>query len=167
MIARFRATPSGNADPWRRVRPNGQIRTGIPLPQARLQNHCAATLRCGFVPSVTRLTGPAWARPRAQAGEGGQVLAMSRCRMTIYYSGRVQGVGFRYTAKLVAHGYEITGVVRNLPDGRVEIVAEGERDELEAYRKGMQDSEVGGLARHEEVQWTSGSGRFHGFEIIR
>ena len=48
--------------------------------------------------------------------------------MEIFYSGRVQGVGFRYTAKTVAAGFEITGTVRNLPDGRVELVAEGARE---------------------------------------
>ena len=50
-----------------------------------------------------------------------------RSRVRILYSGHVQGVGFRYTAKTVAAGFEITGVVRNLPDGRVELVAEGDR----------------------------------------
>ena len=59
---------------------------------------------------------------------------MSRCRVLVHYSGRVQGVGFRYTAKQVAAGYEIVGTVRNLSDGRVELVAEGAHDELEAFR---------------------------------
>ncbi|MGD0088020.1 MAG: acylphosphatase, partial [Verrucomicrobiota bacterium] len=44
---------------------------------------------------------------------------MKRCRMHIFYSGHVQGVGFRYTTKTVATGFEVTGTVRNLPDGRV------------------------------------------------
>ncbi len=46
--------------------------------------------------------------------------------MRIFYSGHVQGVGFRYTAKTVAAGFEISGVVRNLSDGRVELIAEGD-----------------------------------------
>jgi acylphosphatase len=41
-------------------------------------------------------------------------------RLHLLYSGRVQGVGFRYTVKSVANGFELTGIVRNLPDGRVE-----------------------------------------------
>ena len=49
---------------------------------------------------------------------------MSRCRVQLIYSGRVQGVGFRYTVKQVAAGYDVAGTVRNLPDGRVELVAE-------------------------------------------
>jgi hypothetical protein len=48
-----------------------------------------------------------------------------RRRLTVIYSGHVQGVGFRYTAKSVATGFDITGIIRNLSDGRVELVAEG------------------------------------------
>jgi acylphosphatase len=50
---------------------------------------------------------------------------MKRYRMRIFYSGNVQGVGFRYTTKTVATGFEVTGTVRNLLDGRVELIAEG------------------------------------------
>ncbi len=85
--------------------------------------------------------------------------------MTILYSGHVQGVGFRYTARVVAQGFEVTGVVRNLSDGRVELVAEGERAELEAFRRALQDSELGGLVRHEEVAWGVAQGTYRGFEI--
>ena len=92
---------------------------------------------------------------------------MNRCRLRINYSGSVQGVGFRYTAKQVAMGYEVTGCVRNLADGRVELVAEGLRDELEAFRQGIQDSEVGGLIRREETSWGEATGRFRGFDIAR
>src|SRR5471030_2081507 len=58
-----------------------------------------------------------------------QTPAANRRRMKVFYSGRVQGVGFRYTARTVAAGFEITGYVRNLPDGRVELVAEGDDSE--------------------------------------
>jgi acylphosphatase len=85
--------------------------------------------------------------------------------MTVFYSGRVQGVGFRYAARSVALGFEVTGTVRNLPDGRVELVAEGETAELEAFRRAIQDSEVGGLIRHEEVVWGAALGAFRGFGI--
>jgi acylphosphatase len=85
--------------------------------------------------------------------------------MTIYYAGHVQGVGFRYAAKSVAQGYEVTGTVRNLEDGRVELVVEGRKPELEAYRRAIQDSEVGGLIRQEAVHWTEAHGEFRGFVI--
>ena len=87
--------------------------------------------------------------------------------MIIIYSGHVQGVGFRYTAKSVAMGFEVTGTVRNLPDGRVELVVEGSRDELEAFRTAIQDSEVGGFIRHEEVRWSPTTGGLRGFEIVK
>ena len=85
--------------------------------------------------------------------------------MTIYYAGHVQGVGFRYAAKSVAQGYEVSGQVRNLEDGRVELVAEGQKTELEAFRRAIQDSEVGGLIRQEAVHWTDPLGEFRGFVI--
>ena len=65
---------------------------------------------------------------------------MKRSRMHIFYSGHVQGVGFRYTVKTVASGFEATGTVRNLPDGRVELTAEGPREELEAFRTGIREA---------------------------
>ncbi len=54
-------------------------------------------------------------------------------RRTAYFSGRVQGVGFRYTACDVARRFRVTGRVRNLRDGRVELIAEGERQEVESF----------------------------------
>lgn len=90
---------------------------------------------------------------------------MNRKRLHIFYSGRVQGVGFRYTVKSVVSGFEVTGMVRNLPDGRVELLAEGEPGELEESRKAIQDSEVGGFIRNEEVNWADATGELRGFEI--
>lgn len=51
----------------------------------------------------------------------------------VYFIGRVQGVGFRYTARSLALNYRVTGYVRNLADGRVELVAGGENAEIEAF----------------------------------
>lgn len=85
--------------------------------------------------------------------------------MHIFYSGKVQGVGFRYTTKSVATGYEVTGMVRNLPDGRVELIAEGARDELEGFQQGIRESGLGHFISGEEVAWEEAEGRFRGFEI--
>lgn len=90
---------------------------------------------------------------------------MQRRRLQVFYSGRVQGVGFRYTVKSLAPGYEITGTVRNLPDGRVELVAEGAPGELEAFQQAVRESGLGRLIRHEEVHWSDARGGFRGFEI--
>jgi len=51
---------------------------------------------------------------------------MHRERRRLYYSGHVQGVGFRYTCQSLARGFDVAGYVRNLPCGRVELVVEGD-----------------------------------------
>jgi acylphosphatase len=56
---------------------------------------------------------------------------MSRIRRVYVYSGRVQGVGFRYTVKNIALQYDVAGYVKNLPDGRVEVCIEGVPAEMD------------------------------------
>jgi acylphosphatase len=92
---------------------------------------------------------------------------MKRSRMHIFYSGRVQGVGFRYTVKSVVAGFEVTGTVRNLADGRVELVAEGQREELEAFRSAIRDAGLEHFIRNEDVNWSETENGFRGFEIVR
>jgi acylphosphatase len=92
---------------------------------------------------------------------------MSRQQLKILYAGHVQGVGFRYAAKRVAMGFEVSGHVRNLCDGQVELVAEGERAELEAFREAIRDSGLGSLVRQEALNWGEATGEFRGFEIVR
>ena len=87
--------------------------------------------------------------------------------MSVFYSGSVQGVGFRYTAKSVASGFEVTGTVRNLRDGGVELIAEGERGELEAFRGAIRDAGLAGLIRDETVTWSDAQNEMQGFEIVR
>jgi acylphosphatase len=58
---------------------------------------------------------------------------MPRVRHRVFFSGRVQGVGFRFTCHSLARGFEIAGHVRNLPDGQVELIAEGEPAELDRF----------------------------------
>ena len=87
--------------------------------------------------------------------------------MVILYTGRVQGVGFRYTVKVLTTGYEVVGKVANLPDGRVELVAEGTREELEAFQVGVRESGLGANIRSEELRWHEATGEFRGFEIVR
>jgi acylphosphatase len=91
---------------------------------------------------------------------------MNRRRVRILYSGRVQGVGFRYTARQVAQGFEVTGTVRNLLDGRVELTAEGAREELEAFRESLRDSGLGAFIRNEEATWGEARGDLRGFQIV-
>jgi acylphosphatase len=58
---------------------------------------------------------------------------MTTERRRVRYAGRVQGVGFRFTARRLAQGFAVTGYVRNEPDGRVEVVAEGEPETIDAF----------------------------------
>ncbi|MCB1282023.1 MAG: acylphosphatase [Salinibacterium sp.] len=55
------------------------------------------------------------------------------CRRQVVYSGRVQGVGFRATASDIARGFQVTGWVRNEPDGTVHLEAQGTPDEVESF----------------------------------
>jgi acylphosphatase len=65
----------------------------------------------------------------------------------VFYSGRVQGVGFRYTTKQLAAGFDVTGWVRNLPDGRVELlVIADDAAEVDAFLTELQENSV--LANH-------------------
>ncbi len=89
-----------------------------------------------------------------------------KCRLHVLYGGRVQGVGFRYTVKSVAPGFEVTGVVRNLPDGRVELIAEGLKGELEVFQQAIRDSGLGRLIAREDVAWADATNEFRGFAIV-
>lgn len=84
----------------------------------------------------------------------------------VLYSGHVQGVGFRYNVKSIARGFEVTGTVRNLTDGRVELIAEGQREELEAFRVAIRDSGLAGFIRDENVSWSDAKNDIRGFEIV-
>ena len=61
-------------------------------------------------------------------------------RLTAHFTGRVQGVGFRYTAVSLARRFAVAGYVMNLPDGRVELVAEGDQKELNAFLDAVHDA---------------------------
>ncbi len=85
-------------------------------------------------------------------------------RKSVYYSGRVQGVGFRYTAHSIARRFDVSGFVRNLPDGRVELVAEGERHELTLFLDEIRER-MGAQIRDEKVDTQPATGEFTGFKI--
>jgi acylphosphatase len=75
---------------------------------------------------------------------------MNVCKRVIY-SGRVQGVGFRYTAQSVARGFAVTGFVRNLATGDVEVVAEGAAGDVEAFLAAL-SSRMAGNIEHQVVE---------------
>jgi acylphosphatase len=88
-------------------------------------------------------------------------------RLQVLFSGHVQGIGFRYTVKQTALGFEVTGWVKNLADGRVELLVEGEREELEAFQTAIPEAGLRRFIRETQAEWSNGTGEFRGFEIAR
>lgn len=86
-------------------------------------------------------------------------------RVTVFYSGRVQGVGFRATVRGIARGFEVTGSARNLPDGRVELIAEGAKAEVEAFLDGIATSDLSGYITTRPETWSAAQGGLRGFAI--
>jgi len=86
-------------------------------------------------------------------------------RIHVFYSGRVQGVGFRFTAENVALSLTLMGWVKNLPDGRVEAVVEGEETKLNAFLEKMRQGLMKPYIRKVEVKWEAPQGGFEDFNI--
>ncbi|MCA9101498.1 MAG: acylphosphatase [Planctomycetales bacterium] len=85
-------------------------------------------------------------------------------RRRVWYSGRVQGVGFRYATVRVAERFAVAGWVRNLPDGRVEMVVEAESGELERFLAAIGEAMAGNI-RGSDQRDESATGEFAGFQI--
>jgi acylphosphatase len=79
------------------------------------------------------------------------VPSTSITRATIHYSGHVQGVGFRYAVVQTARGYDVTGFVENLSDGRVVVVAEGEAPEIGQFATAITEQMSGYIRKSERV----------------
>ncbi|MBU0502202.1 MAG: acylphosphatase [Candidatus Margulisbacteria bacterium] len=85
-------------------------------------------------------------------------------RLHIIYSGHVQGVGFRYSAVDVADKHEVVGFVKNLPDRRVEVVAEGEESVLQSFAAEL-NSTMFTYIREKNECFEPGTGEFSSFRI--
>jgi len=85
-------------------------------------------------------------------------------RRTVHYRGMVQGVGFRYTARRIALRFPVAGYVQNLADGRVLLMVEGERGQLDGYLAAVSQS-LGDYIVEAEVQVGPPEGKFRGFDI--
>lgn len=84
----------------------------------------------------------------------------------IMYEGKVQGVGFRYTVKQIATGFDVCGSVRNLQDGRVELKVEGEAEEVDEFLEEIRQSSLAGHILREEVLNLQETLGLKGFQII-
>ncbi len=85
-------------------------------------------------------------------------------RRRLVYTGHVQGVGFRYTTRTIARGYDVAGYVRNLPSGKVELVAEGSAEELDRFQSEL-DDRMSGQIRDVQVDRQTVASEFASFDI--
>lgn len=87
-------------------------------------------------------------------------------RLNAHFEGHVQGVGFRWTVARAAREVAVVGWVRNEPDGSVQLVAEGSRNQLEQLLQFVRDRMAGHIVC-ERVAYAPSTGEFHSFEIAR
>jgi acylphosphatase len=85
-------------------------------------------------------------------------------RREVHYSGWVQGVGFRYTAQRIARQHGVVGFVRNLPDGRVQLVAEGTPRQLDACLGQLAES-MSNYIQAAETETAESTGEWSGFDL--
>ncbi|MCM8778554.1 MAG: acylphosphatase [Candidatus Omnitrophica bacterium] len=89
---------------------------------------------------------------------------MARKKIHGFYTGKVQGVGFRFTVESFALDLGIFGWVRNLPDGRVELEAEGEEEKLKALLEKIKNY-FRHYIRDVDLEWSEAMGEYKDFEI--
>jgi acylphosphatase len=83
----------------------------------------------------------------------------------VFYEGNVQGVGFRWTVRNIANGFEVTGWIRNLIDGRVEMQVNGQENEVRAFLQGIAESELSSHIRKQTETPLAAPVSARGFEI--
>jgi len=85
--------------------------------------------------------------------------------LQVFYEGYVQGVGFRWSVRHIAKGFNVTGWVRNLVDGRVEVQAQGEDQEVQAFLDAIAQSELRAHIRKQTKNKLETLVNARGFEI--
>ncbi len=85
--------------------------------------------------------------------------------LQIFFEGNVQGVGFRWSVKRVAKGFDVTGWVRNLADGRVELQVSGDEAEVRAFVEAIGQSELRAHIRKQQESALANAPSARGFEI--
>ena len=95
--------------------------------------------------------------------DGVTTTMLQKCRLL--FAGHVQGVGFRYTTAQLAKGYDVVGTVRNLEDGRVELIVEGEKKEINQLLTALRNHFDGSI-RDETSETLPVTGQFTNFEIV-
>nr|WP_129657307.1 acylphosphatase [Rothia halotolerans] len=91
--------------------------------------------------------------------------AVPEARLEANVSGRVQGVGFRYWTMGVAREHGLVGYAENLPDGSVEVVAEGSRDGVESLLSALSSGDTAGSVSGLDHSFTDPTGEFSDFGV--
>ena len=107
------------------------------------------------------MTGP---RTSSFVWDAGSNQSFLERRVQALFSGAVQGVGFRFTTERIARRYPVTGYVRNLPTGQVELLAEGEEKSLEDFLKAIREAFLSSI-RNVETGWGAATGEYETFGI--
>lgn len=89
---------------------------------------------------------------------------MGQEQRIVHFRGTVQGVGFRFTTVRTAERYDVSGYVRNLPDGRVEVVAEGDGSAIDSFLSDL-SNRMGQYIRDRDEQKAEPTGRYNGFRV--
>ena len=114
---------------------------------------------------MAQTTGQRVMRRRAAGTPQRTSRARSKKHVHVFYSGRVQGVGFRVTAEEAARQRAVVGWVKNLRDGRVELVAEGDERALTQFLNDLCTGPMRNFIQHVDVRWTNTLQAFDEFEI--
>jgi len=85
--------------------------------------------------------------------------------LQVFYEGHVQGVGFRFIVRHIAKGFDVTGWVRNLPDGRVELQVSGDHEQVRAFLDEVAQGELHSFIRKQTENKLNEPLAAHGFEI--
>jgi acylphosphatase len=91
-------------------------------------------------------------------------MASGQIRAEVHFSGRVQGVGFRYRVQNVAQSFDVTGFVKNLPDGRVQLIAEGPVDVVDRFVEAVTEA-MSGYIREVQTHHSAATGDFSAFDV--
>jgi len=103
------------------------------------------------------------AAPEAKPGSGTKT---ENQRREVHFSGKVQGVGFRFTTQTLSKKFAVTGFVKNLPDGRVRLIVEGQQREIDKFLSAIRSAREEYIAKIEE-EVKPATGEFKAFEIRR